>query len=70
MSPCPSCGYCPTCGRRNNNTWYPWVPIYGSGWATGTAGTGGFGGLGATDANRKEREEETAPPTQFSSDPY
>lgn len=25
---CPQCGYCPTCGRSNNNTPYPFTPFY------------------------------------------
>jgi len=25
-SPCPSCGYCPTCGRRNTAPAYPYWP--------------------------------------------
>lgn len=35
--PCPSCGYCPTCGRKPNNTWtytYPYsrpIPMWSGG---------------------------------------
>jgi hypothetical protein len=24
VSPCPSCGYCPTCGRKNAAPSWPW----------------------------------------------
>lgn len=40
--PCPSCGYCPTCGRRNQTVtpWYTWPWKPGPYWYSG-AGTAG-----------------------------
>lgn len=26
VAPCPSCGYCPTCGRKNATPAYPYWP--------------------------------------------
>jgi hypothetical protein len=41
--PCPSCGYCPTCGRQNNPGCYqPYVPVYPT--YVGTLTTGGTTG--------------------------
>lgn len=40
---CPNCGYCPTCGRSNNNIYirpypyYPWAQPYVT-WGTYTSG--------------------------------
>lgn len=42
---CPNCGYCPTCGRANNDTniyirpypYYPWAQTYVT-WGTYTSG--------------------------------
>lgn len=37
--PCPSCGYCPTCGRQNANPYYPWTYPYRFITWGGTSGT-------------------------------